>query len=698
MPNVIEIVIKTTDKSASGLSTASTNAKKASSETAKAQQTDAKATTKVVGDAEKQSATTAKAAAKEIEAAKKEEATVAKAAAKEAAEAEKAAAKEASAAAKAAAKETADAEKTAAKEAAAAQKQAATDAKTAAKAQSDSLSDLNSKVTKAAGGIVLGAAAVGVALIGESHDIELMDAKAKAVFGDQKEEVEKWGEANSRAMGMTGREVTNMAAKLGDLLKPMGFTSAQAAQMSEKMVGLSGVLSSWSAGALSAADVSDILNKAMLGQTRGLKQLGISISASEVSAKALSMGLVKATGDTHKIDEASQAASIAQTKYADAVKKNGVNSTEAESASLALEKAQDGLADATAGTVPELNAQQKAIATQQLILDKSTDAQTAWADGGKKTAERANGMKVSFDEMKESLAVALTPAIQACQAELNKFAQWAQEHTKTIEIIAAVVVGMAAAYLLVNGAIAAWTLITQIATAVQWAWNLAMSANPIGLIIIGIAALIAIIVLMIMHWDWVKNVAGIAWDFIWQKASTAIGGIAGAASWMKDWIVGRFDDLVGFITGLPGRIASAASGMWDGITSAFKAAINWIIRGWNSLHFGIPSIDTHIPGIGTIGGGSFGVPHINELATGGIGSGLTLLGEHGIELANLAAGSQVHSNPDTQRMLAGGGATQVELYFVPTGEPFIDAALKQIRGRIRTAFGGDVQAALGFGR
>lgn len=42
---------------------------------------------------------------------------------------------------------------------------------------------------------------------------------------------------------------------------------------------------------------------------------------------------------------------------------------------------------------------------------------------------------------------------------------------------------------------------TKLTAAAQWLWNIAMSMNPIGLIVIGIAALIAIIVLAIAKWD-----------------------------------------------------------------------------------------------------------------------------------------------------------------------------------------------------
>jgi hypothetical protein len=51
---------------------------------------------------------------------------------------------------------------------------------------------------------------------------------------------------------------------------------------------------------------------------------------------------------------------------------------------------------------------------------------------------------------------------------------------------------------------------------------------------------------------------------------------------------------------------------------------------------------------------------------GGPRSGLTMVGEHGRELLKLAPGTQVHSNPDTERMLAGrGGGTMHILLEIP---------------------------------
>lgn len=52
-----------------------------------------------------------------------------------------------------------------------------------------------------------------------------------------------------------------------------------------------------------------------------------------------------------------------------------------------------------------------------------------------------------------------------------------------------------------NVAMKAQAITTKIVTAAQWAWNAAMTANPIGLIITGVAALVAAVVLAIKYWD-----------------------------------------------------------------------------------------------------------------------------------------------------------------------------------------------------
>ena len=194
--------------------------------------------------------------------------------------------------------------------------------------------------------------------------------------------------------------------------------------------------------------------------------------------------------------------------------------------------------------------------------------------------------------------------------------------------------------------------------ATQWLLNAALTANPIGLVVLAIVALVAI---FILAWkrsatfraivtgalNGVLAVARAVASFFTNTFAPWISGVwsrfsSGAVS-AKNGIVSAFNAVVGFVRGLPGRISSAASGMWGGITSAFRSAINWIIGRWNGLHFSIPGVDTHIPGVGTVGGFTLSTPNIPYLAKGGtaFSAGLAVVGDDGPELVDLNAGARV---------------------------------------------------------
>ncbi len=207
---------------------------------------------------------------------------------------------------------------------------------------------------------VMSAAAGGLAVVGGKHLFDLgteltsLDQKIGTVFsGESLRTVESWADDVAARMGLTSTQAQGLAANAGDLLKPMGFTADQAAAMSTEIIGLSGALSEWSGGQRSVEETAEILQKALLGERESLKSLGISINQAEVDTRALE---------------------VAQLDGRDAI-----------------------------------NAQDKALATQQLILEKSTDAQAAYANGGNKLIAAQNQLKARFGELKETLARRLLP-------------------------------------------------------------------------------------------------------------------------------------------------------------------------------------------------------------------------------------------------------------------------------------------------
>lgn len=219
-----------------------------------------------------------------------------------------------------------------------------------------------SRIGAAAKKVALGLAAAGVAaavigkqLFDAGLQVEVWRAKVSTVFEGAAGDVRAWAGENAAALGLTNENLAGLAAAFGDLLKPMGFTADQAAEMSTEMLDLSGALSAWSGGQRTAAEVSQILAKAMLGETESLKELGISIKQSDIEARLATKGQEGLTG-------------------------------------AALEQA-------------------KAIAAQELILEKSTDAQAAWANGTMDGVKASNELKAVFGEVKEEVALRLMPVL-----------------------------------------------------------------------------------------------------------------------------------------------------------------------------------------------------------------------------------------------------------------------------------------------
>jgi len=109
-------------------------------------------------------------------------------------------------------------------------------------------------------------------------------------------------------------------------------------------------------------------------------------------------------------------------------------------------------------------------------------------------------------------------------------------------------------------------------TVVQWAMNAAMAANPIGLIIAAVAALIAIIVLVVKNWDKIKEAMG----KVWEKAKEVFGKI-------KDFILGIFTKIKDFIAGVFEGIKNIVSGIGDFFGGVFNKIKDGAIKAWSGI-------------------------------------------------------------------------------------------------------------------
>lgn len=184
-------------------------------------------------------------------------------------------------------------------------------------------------------------------------------------------------------------------------------------------------------------------------------------------------------------------------------------------------------------------------------------------------------------------------------------------------------------------------------SAAQWALNVALSANPIGLIVLGIAALIAIVVLIATKTTWFQDIWRVAW-----------GGIKAGAEAVVSWF-----------SGVPGKIGGFFSSLSATITAPFRAAFNRISDLWNGT---VGRLQFHVPGwVPGIGGNSFSLPTLPHLARGGpaLAGRDYLVGENGPEI--LRMGGQSGSVIPNNKL---GGDTLVTVYI---GD-------QELRGIVRT--------------
>lgn len=120
------------------------------------------------------------------------------------------------------------------------------------------------------------------------------------------------------------------------------------------------------------------------------------------------------------------------------------------------------------------------------------------------------------------------------------------------------------------------SVVTKAMTAAQWLFNAAMLANPIGLVIAAIAALVAAGIWMWKNWDKVTAFFVKAWNYIkglFMKF-TPIGWLMKGMAPLLGWVKNKFGSVSGFF-----------SAAWDRIKSSFLnfTPLGWMMKGWNAL-------------------------------------------------------------------------------------------------------------------
>lgn len=157
---------------------------------------------------------------------------------------------------------------------------------------------------------------------------------------------------------------------------------------------------------------------------------------------------------------------------------------------------------------------------------------------------------------------------------LIQFANWVNSGTTSAGIFLtaiAILGGGFLTYQLIMGGVA---LVTNVVTAAQWLLNTAMTANPIGIVVVAIGALIAGLVVAYQKFDGFRSMV----DGVWSSLKQVGSNIMGMFSKLPDMIIKAFSQI-------PKAIADVFSGVGDLFSAIFSgdfSKIPSILKGLGS--------------------------------------------------------------------------------------------------------------------
>jgi len=156
-------------------------------------------------------------------------------------------------------------------------------------------------------------------------------------------------------------------------------------------------------------------------------------------------------------------------------------------------------------------------------------------------------LKVTIGELADQVSAKLAPAFEWFVNEIKDAVEWGKKHAELIKAIGYGILAMAAAWGIYKASLLAlvaveklqafWemaqltamvsmnvaqeelTIGTKLVTAAQYAWNVAITANPIGLIIVAIGALVASLIYCYNHFAKFRAVLWGTWAVIKEFAS-----------------------------------------------------------------------------------------------------------------------------------------------------------------------------------
>jgi len=409
------------------------------------------------------------------------------------------------------------------------------------------------RASVAAGVALAGIGAAVKRTIDAASDQEQAFGAVESVFGRYADTVGAFARDAADSVGLASSEYAQLAAVLGAQLGNMGVSESQLAGQTDALIRQASDLA-----AVFGGDVSDAVaavSSLLRGERDPIERYGVAIKQADIDARLAADGLSDLTGAALRNAEAS--------------------------------------------------------ATLALLAEQTASAQGAFARESDTAAVAQQRMRANVENAAAAFGVALLPAVSAAADVLSVVARWVESNTAATRIIVGVVAAFAVGILAANVALRAYTTAAQlsalwtardmgakiaataanvafttaavayaaaikIATIAQRAWNLALMANPIGLVVAAVLAIGAALVYAYKRSETFRRIVDRAFAAVRRVVETVVAFIRRA--WdalfavMKTVVTTYIRIYVAIIRGIIDAVRAILSTVRD----AFGAAWAWV--------------------------------------------------------------------------------------------------------------------------
>lgn len=378
----------------------------------------------------------------------------------------------------------------------------------------DNIGDMASKVANAtkiaaaATGAAL--AAIGIATVKSTAELEQNLGGALTVFGDWSLDLEEKARDSFSSMGTSMSQYLNTANKMGSLFQGAGFSVSKSFDLTNEAM-------QRATDVATAMGIStDMALESIAGAAKGnftmMDNLGVAMSATSIEAYALSKGITKtydAMTNQEKVGYAMQMFMEKTAKYAG----NYARENDTLAGSLQTVKgAWDNFMSGVDGGGEQLGRSLSNMAkvySREVpkimgTLIKSTgdlyhELRASNPEFKKYTDIAVNTFNTISDVVRTTVSIVKTflPIIVGVTAALVAYRAVVLTANAVTAAHSALIYLAGTRYLVMNGSIVAVRNAVTLATVAQGAWNAVLAMNPIGLVVGGLAALVGIMAVVL---------------------------------------------------------------------------------------------------------------------------------------------------------------------------------------------------------